>query len=131
MYLKMNERTSTCEGSKKKRLVLGGYFASMQDEDAKKRYLKRLNVTGGIDPYKTEKKEWKDDVDLWPSITHINLAMYLLVTCGLYSGNDLLKYKSFDYYRNFLSGWVREVLVMPIVTDSDGQERRVVIAKVF
>lgn len=127
----MNERTSTSEGSKKKRLVLGGYFASMQDEDAKKRYLEKLNATGGIDPYETEKKEWKDDVDLWPSITHINLAMYLLVTPSPYSGNDLLNYKSLDCYRNFLSGWVREVLVMPIVTDSDGQEKRVLIAKVF
>ena len=60
----MNERTSTSEGSKKKRLVLGGYFASMQDENAKKRYLKNLNGTGGIDPYETGKKEWKDVVDV-------------------------------------------------------------------
>ena len=46
----MNERMSTSEGSKKKRPVLGGYFASMQDKDAKKRYLEKMNVTSGIDP---------------------------------------------------------------------------------
>ena len=46
----MNERMSTREGSKIKRPVLGGYIALMQDKDAKKRYLEKLNVTGGIDP---------------------------------------------------------------------------------
>ena len=70
----MNDRTSTSEGSKNG-LILGGYFTSMQDEDAKKRHLEKLDVTGGIDPYETKKKEWKDDVDLWPSITHINFAI--------------------------------------------------------
>ena len=127
----MNERTSTSEGSKKRRLVLGGYFASMQNEDAKKRYLEKLNVIGGLDPYETEKKEWKDDVDFWPSITHINLAIYQLVTPSPYIGNDLLNYKSLDCYRNFLSGWVREVLVMPIGTGSDGQEKRVHCKGIF
>ena len=50
----MNERMSTSEGSKKKWPVLGGYFASMQDKDAMKRYLENLNVTGRTDSYKTE-----------------------------------------------------------------------------
>ena len=67
-----------------------------QDEDAKKRYLEKLNVTDGIDPCETE--EWKDDVDLWPNMTHINLVMYLLVTPSRYSRKDLLNYKSLDCY---------------------------------
>ena len=117
----------------KKRLVLGGYFASMQDNDAKKRYLEKLKFTGGIDPYETGRKEWTDDVDLWPSITHINLAMYLVLTPSPYTGDELLNYKSLDCYRNFLSGWVREVLVMPVAatseSDSDGHEKRVIFWK--
>ena len=44
--------------STKKRLLLGGYFSSMKDEDAKKRYLDKLQVVGGLDPYETEKNEW-------------------------------------------------------------------------
>ena len=75
----MNERASTSEGSKKRRLVLGGYLASVQDKDAKERHLENLNFTGGIDSYETE-KEWNDDVGFWPSITYINLAMYMYVT---------------------------------------------------
>ena len=89
----------------------------------------RLRVIGGVDPYETEKQEWKDNIDLWPSITHVNLGMYLLVTPSPYSGEDLLNYKSLDCYRNFLSGWVREVLVRAVI-DGEGVEKRVVTAKV-
>ena len=64
----------------------------------------KQRVIGGLDPYETERKEWKDDDDMWPSITHVNLGMYLLVTPSPYSGADLLNYKSLDCYRNFLSG---------------------------
>ena len=113
--------------NKKKRLLLSGYFSSMKDQDAKKRYMDKLHVISRVDPYETEKKEWKDNVDLWPSITHVNLRMYLLVTPGPYSGEDSLNYKSLDCYRNFLSGWVRAVLVR-VVIDDKGVEKRVVTA---
>ena len=36
--------------SKKKRLLLGGYFSSMKDQDAKRRYLDKICVIGGLDP---------------------------------------------------------------------------------
>ena len=52
---RMNEAN---RGSGKKRLLLGGYFSSMRDQDAKKRYLDKLRVIGGVDPYETE-KDWK------------------------------------------------------------------------
>ena len=56
--------------------------------------------------------------------------MYLVLTPSPYTGDELLNYKSLDCYRNFLSGWVREVLVMPVAatseSDSDGHEKRVI-----
>ncbi len=96
--------------SKKKRL-LGGYFESMRDSDGKARYIEKLSLLGGFDPHESERSQWLDDVDLWPSITHIHLAMYLLYTPSRYTGEDLLNYKSLDCYIHFVSGWVREVLV--------------------
>ena len=61
--------------------------------------------------------------------------MYLVLTPSPYTGDELLNYKSLDCYRNFLSGWVREVLVMPVAatseSDSDGHEKRVIFGKVF
>ena len=106
---------------RKKRLLLGGYFASLQDTDGKVRYLEKLSILGGFDPYESEKSQWLDDIDLWPSITHIHLVLY---TPSRYTGEDLLKYKSLDCYINFVSGWVREVMVKVF------DQRRVVLGKV-
>ncbi len=79
-----------------------------------------------MDPYESCRSEWLDDVDLWSSITSVNIAMYLLITPSpYYTGDDLLNYKSMDCYNNFLSGWVREILVKVPKDDV-----RLVIAKV-
>ena len=63
-------------------------------------------------------------MDLWPRITHIHLGMYLLYSASPYTGEDLLNYKSLDCYINFISGWVKEVLVKVF------DKKRVVLAKV-
>lgn len=102
-----------------------GYIDSLQDPQAKVRYKENLDKIGGLDPYETTKSQWKDDVELWPSVTSIHIAMYLLVTPSPYTGEDLVNYKSMDCYRHFLAGWVREILVK-----SPNETCRVVIAKV-
>ena len=76
------------------------------------------------DPYEVPRNEWQDDVDLWPAITYIHLGMYLLLTPSPYTGEDLMNYKSLDCYKNFVSGWVREVLV------KEFSDMRVVVGKV-
>ena len=101
----------------------------MKGEDAKKRHLGKLHVVVGLGPYETEKKEWEDNVDLWSSITYVNLGMNSLVTPSPYSGEDLINYKSLDFYKNFLFGWVSEVLVRS-VRDDQGVEKKVITAKV-
>ena len=115
-----------------KRSLLGGYYLTIKDEDAKKRYVQKLSIVGGVDPYEVNKDEWKDDVELWPNISYVNVGMFLLLTPSPYSGEELKNYKSLDCYKNFLSGWVREVLVMPISADvTHGSEKMtVLIAKV-
>ena len=84
--------------------------------------LGELHVIGGLDPYETEKNDWEDNIDLWPSITYMNLGMCLLVTPSPYRGEDLKNYKSLDCYQKNLSGWVREVFVR-FVMDDQGVER--------
>ena len=91
--------------------MLPGYFLSLQDKNGRKRYMEKLMAIGGVDPYEIPKNEWQDDIDLWPGITYINLGMYLLLTPSPYTGEDLMNYKSLECYKNFVSGWVREVLV--------------------
>ena len=105
----------------KKMLLLGGYFASIRDKEGQRRYMEKLSIIGGFDPYESE---WQDDVDLWPSTTYIHLGMYLLVNPSPYTGEDLINYKSLDCYINFVSGWVREVFVRKV------NDKRVVVVKV-
>ena len=107
-----------------KRVLLGEYFGSLQDSEGKVRYLEKLSMLDGFDPYESDQSQWHDDIDLWPSITHIHLAMYLLYTPSKYTGDDLLNYKSLDCYVNFVSGWVREVMVNVF------NQRRVILGKV-
>ncbi len=112
------------ESKSRKKLLLGGYFSSLKSSAERERYLEKLKHVGGIDLYETDRSDWQDDIDLWPSITHIHLGMYLLYSPSSYTGEELLNYRSLDCYTNFVSGWVREVLVKPFNT------KRAVIAKV-
>lgn len=57
--------------------------------------------------------------------TSVHVDMYLLVTPSPYTSEDLVNYKSMDCYVNFLSGWVREVMVK-----APSDHLRVVIARV-
>ena len=68
---------------RRKKVLLGGYFGLLQDSEGKARYLEKLSMLDGFDPYESEKSQWHDDIDLWTYITHIHLAMYLLYSsCG-------------------------------------------------
>ena len=72
-----------------------------------------------MNPYDADKASFSGNVDLWPAITSIHVDMYLVFPPSPYTGDDLLNYK------NFLSGWVREILVKAV-----DEKKRVVIAKV-
>ena len=110
--------------SGKRKPLLGGYLAALRDREGRERYCKKLSVTGGVDPYEVPRNEWMDDADLWPAITYIHVGMYLVLTPSPYTNEDLLNYRSLDCYVNFVSGFVREVLVKAL------GDRRIVIAKV-
>lgn len=79
----------------------------------------------GIDPYEVAKNEWKDDVDLWPAVTHVHVCMYLILTPSPYSEKDMLNYKSVDSYQNFVKGRVKQVLVKAV------GNKRIIIGKVI
>ena len=97
------------ESAKKPMLV--GYLAQLQDAKGRERYLEKLAVIGGVDLYEIPRKDWTDDVDLWPAITYVHVGMYLVLSLSPYTSNDLLNYRSLDCYVNFISGLVSEVLV--------------------
>ena len=58
----------------KKMLLLGGYFASIWDKEGQRRYMEKLSIIGGFDPYE------QDDVDVWPSTTYIATSWNVFVS---------------------------------------------------
>jgi len=105
---------------------LPGYCSTITEVNGKERYLVKLRLLDGLDPYEVKRDDWKDDIGLWPNLTHIHVGMYLLLHPSAYSKEDLLNYKSMDCYVNFLSGWMREVLVKTVADN----RLRIIIAKV-
>ena len=97
---------------------------TLLSDASKKRYSDKLKLMDGIDPYEVAKNEWKDDVDLWPAVTHVHVCMYLILTPSPYSEKDMLNYKSVDSYQNFVKGWVKQVLVRAV------GNKRIIIGKV-
>ena len=89
---------------------LPGNLNTIQCTQSKERYVAKLAYSNGEDPYEIPKSLWEDDINIWPSVTHIDLGMYLLFSQSPYSQEQLKNYKSLDCYQNFVNGWVREVL---------------------
>ena len=59
-------------------LILPGYLATLKDQKGKQRYLEKLKILDGVDPYEVSKSDWMDDVDLWPGVTYnVKAAMSL------------------------------------------------------
>lgn len=102
-----------------------GYAAQIANEECRSRYAAKLMTINNLDPYEIPKEDYKDDVDLWPSISCIHVGMYLVFTPSPYTGDDLLNYKSMECYQRFTSGWIRDILV------KDVNDKRIVIAKVI
>ena len=73
---------------------------------AKERYLAKLSVIGGQDPY--EIPSWSEDPQILPKITYPDIVNYLIFSPSPYTMDDLKSYKSLEAYNYFVSGWVRE-----------------------
>ena len=78
--------------------ILQGYKESLVDSRSRERYEEKLELINGKDPCELPKQAWKDDVDLWPCITYINVGMYLVFSLSAYTGEALMNYKSVECY---------------------------------
>ena len=83
---------------------LPSYHESLSDQLSKERYGSKLELIEGTDPYEISKKDWKDDVELWPSVTYIDVGMYLLFSKSPYTEEELKNYKSLKCYQKFING---------------------------
>ena len=65
----------------------------------------------GQDPYELPMKDWENDIDLWPSVTYVDIGMYLLFSNSPYTQDQLKDYKNLDCYQKFANESIRAIYV--------------------
>ena len=73
-------------------------------------YSKKCVSIDGNDPYLVPTREFSQDVDTWPAITHGDIVNYLVFSSNpLYNMQQMKAYKGLDAHNQLTSGWVRDV----------------------
>ena len=99
------------------------YYYSL-DEAIKKRYLEKLSLINGEDPYERKMAEYSRSVVVAPSevsesalksshskgvslqLSYADIVTYLLHTASFVTRDEVKNYKSLASYEYFMSGWV-------------------------
>lgn len=80
------------------------------DTITKARYLDKLKIIDGKDPYEVDKGEWKKtDIEKWPDLCYPDIVNYLVCSQSVYTLDQLKAYKSLQAYNYFISGFVQDL----------------------
>lgn len=92
----------------KTKTARSSYFDTL-DADSKKRYVVKIGIIGGQDPYKLESSDVSADPKTLPSVNYPDIVNYLVYSPSPYTLEDLKCYKGLEAYNQFVNGWVRDV----------------------
>ena len=112
------KRQSQIDTSKPKSVEKKSYFDGLTGR-TRERYLEKLKLIDGVDPYEIDYRSWKYDLSLYP-----DLVICLSNTPRTHMSEDVKACKSPEAFNQFMSGWVKEIRVMEI------GDNRVVSARV-
>ena len=65
-----------------------------------------------------EDKEFVDEPITWPVVEYGDIYSYFVCTTSHYTNENMKAYKSLEAYNYFASGWVRDIFVKKLSTDS-------------
>ena len=81
------------------------YFQTLTG-DAHERYLEKIEIIGGQDPYVIPDTECANPY-IFPSLTYFDIVNYLVLgSSQFYSMTEFKNNKSLEAYNRFVSGWV-------------------------
>lgn len=105
-------------------------YASTLDDEAKKRYIEKISVFGGPDPY-LGKKQSRPIINIaareLPETTFHDIYCYLIESKSkLFTGRCLKAYKSLEAYKYFVAGHVNNVML----TEADTPRIKLITTKV-
>ena len=64
--------------------------ASDLDSVSKTRYIQKISLINGVDPYSISKKDWSHDATKWPNITYPDIVSYLVFSKSAYSLEQII-----------------------------------------
>ena len=100
-------------------------YTKTLDPKTKRRYVDKISLCDGIDPYMMKSKEFSQDFNDLPAIEFPDISNYLVIHTSFYTGKQMKAFKSLEAYNYFVCGWVHDVGIK-IVED----ENRLIFARV-
>ena len=77
----------------------------------KLRYKEKIDLISNCDPYTIKKDEMMTEIENFPSISYPDIVNYFLFALSPLTKEELKAYKGLESYNQFVSGWVKEVLM--------------------
>lgn len=77
--------------------------------DLKKRYVEKIRLCGGIDPYSIKEKDLSIASDDFPAITVLDIRNYMISSTSPFTKLSFNAYKSTEAYKFFESGFVLSI----------------------
>ena len=84
-------------------------YVDTLDSVSRERYISKIQMINGVDPYKLIANEWTCETEKFPDIAYPDIVNYLVHFQSAYTLQDLKAYKSLEAYNQFVCGWVKDV----------------------
>lgn len=101
------------------------YFYKLEP-NVKARYIEKISLCDGIDPYAMNKDSFSTDFKDLPKLEFPDISNYLVVQTSFYSKQQMKAFKSLEAYNFFVCGWVHGTGVKKL---KDGN--RLIMARVL
>ena len=82
-------------------------YADNVKPEAKDRYLRKISIIGGVDPF--VKLVVGENADCVPPVEACDLVSYLVLKTSFMTSAQFKARKGLEVYNQFVSGWIKEV----------------------
>ena len=86
-----------------------GIYRDTLQKEASDRYLQKMSILNGLDPYEVSNKEWCVEEDLLPTFLITDIFAYLVCGVSAYTYQQFHAYKSLEAYKQLTSGKVHDM----------------------
>ena len=89
-------------------------YVDKLDAEPRSRYMNKLTLLNGFDPYDSAKKDWSQDANMLPPLLFGDMVNYLVYGRSAYTWDQFKSYKSLEAHNQFTNGWVHELNIFSV-----------------